>query len=266
MELDGRPVEPGTLAALALYNYGHFTSMLVDRGRVRGLSLHLRRLVADCRTLFDAELDAERVRALVRRACVEPLVVARVTVFAPELELGSPGRAARPRVLVSTRPASAGSDRASPLRLRTVRYQRDMPAVKHVGLFAAMWHRRAAQLAGFDDALFVDERGRVCEGTTWNIGFVVHEGLAGQEGAVVWPRADCLDGVTMRLLRDAGRPPSCTSDIDLPTVRRLRAAFVTNAAVGVRPLASIDDVSFVADDTTVAALGEAYAAVPAEDL
>src|SRR6266540_2864338 len=45
MELDGRPVDPAELATLALYNYGHFTSMRVDAGRVRGLTLHLDRLV-----------------------------------------------------------------------------------------------------------------------------------------------------------------------------------------------------------------------------
>jgi branched-subunit amino acid aminotransferase/4-amino-4-deoxychorismate lyase len=49
------------LARLALYNYGHFTTMRVDAGRVRGLSLHLRRLVNACRTVFDAELDPATV-------------------------------------------------------------------------------------------------------------------------------------------------------------------------------------------------------------
>lgn len=56
IELDGRPVDPARLAALALYNYGHFTSMRVDEGRVRGLSLHLQRLVRDCSALYDADL------------------------------------------------------------------------------------------------------------------------------------------------------------------------------------------------------------------
>lgn len=57
MELDGRSVTADELARLALYNYGHFTTMRVDAGRVRGLSLHLRRLVNGRRTVFDAELD-----------------------------------------------------------------------------------------------------------------------------------------------------------------------------------------------------------------
>lgn len=67
IELDGRPVTADDLASLALYNYGHFTSMLVSDGRVRGLSFHLRRLVNDCRTLFATDLDRSTVRKLVRR-------------------------------------------------------------------------------------------------------------------------------------------------------------------------------------------------------
>src|SRR5215208_4287170 len=104
MELDGRRVEVDDIATLALYNYGHFTSMRVEDGGVRGLSLHLERLSRDCRVLFDADLDTSLVRDLVRRACVVEPVTARVTVFAPAMDLGHPGGNLEPRVLVSTRP------------------------------------------------------------------------------------------------------------------------------------------------------------------
>lgn len=84
-ELNGLPASLDTVKTLALTNYGHFTSMRVDDNRVRGLTLHLERLVRDCRQLFDADLDPERVRHLVRHALVDhpqPIVV-RVTVFDP---------------------------------------------------------------------------------------------------------------------------------------------------------------------------------------
>ncbi|CAM5600180.1 hypothetical protein SGLAM104S_07946 [Streptomyces glaucescens] len=77
----------------------------------------------------------------------------------------------------------------------TVAYERDVPQVKHVGLFGALHARRTAQLAGYGDALFVDRDGRVSEGTTWNVGFV------DRDGTVVWPRAEVLPGVTMELLK-----------------------------------------------------------------
>ena len=65
--MDGVPVTADDLAALALVGYGHFTSMRLAGGRVRGLDLHLDRLVRDCETVFGARLDAGRVRELARR-------------------------------------------------------------------------------------------------------------------------------------------------------------------------------------------------------
>src|SRR5919205_4398221 len=81
-ELDGLPADLDQIKSLALTNYGHFTSMRVEGLRARGLSLHLSRLVRDCRWLFDAEFDPERVRNLIRHAVagVSGPFVVRVTV------------------------------------------------------------------------------------------------------------------------------------------------------------------------------------------
>jgi branched-subunit amino acid aminotransferase/4-amino-4-deoxychorismate lyase len=208
IELDGVPVDPEQLKALALYNYGHFTSMRVQDGGVRGLTLHLRRLVDDYRALFDAELDPDRVRRLVRHALrdVDRPTVVRVTVFDPQLDLANAGARARPRVLVTHRWASADDAPLPPLRVRSVRYRRDCPLVKHVGLFGMYQFRRAARRDGLDDVMFVDAASHVCEGATWNIGFI-------QGDEVVWPRAEVLPGVTMRLLQGTHqRRLGCTPD------------------------------------------------------
>src|SRR4051812_5394807 len=125
MELDGRPANAAELAALGLYNYGHFTSMLVADHRVRGLSLHLDRLVRDCRDLFDCDLDVDQVRGLVRRACGPSLTMVRVTIFAPNMELGAPGRVLVPEVLVTARRASQGQ--LPSVRLQLSRYERETP-------------------------------------------------------------------------------------------------------------------------------------------
>nr|BFE69862.1 hypothetical protein GCM10020092_031630 [Actinoplanes digitatis] len=56
------------IESLALTNYGHFTTMRVEDGRVRGLGMHLDRLVSDCATLFSAELCPANLRERIRGA------------------------------------------------------------------------------------------------------------------------------------------------------------------------------------------------------
>ncbi|MDS1271843.1 aminotransferase class IV family protein [Lipingzhangella sp. LS1_29] len=255
-ELDGVPVDIEQLTAVALTNMGHFTTLRVENQRVRGLSLHLDRLVRDCRRVFDAELDPQRVRELVRRAVAgsEEAVIVRVTIVDPALDLGHIGAAARPRVLVTTRGAPQGPP--SGLRLQSVTYRRDLPEVKHVGLFGAMHLRRRAQRGGFDDVVFTDPAGVFVEAATSNIGFV-----AG--ATVLWPRADCLPGVTMRLLQQTGGTHDTvplTRD-DLPGVD---AVFATNAAVGVRPVTAIDDIALPAEHPVFQTLATRYAELPSE--
>lgn len=249
------------LTALALGNYGHFTTMLVTDGRVRGLDLHLRRLVDDSRLLFDHDLDPDQIRVLVRRHAPTVPAAVRVTVFAPDLPLDRPSAPVRPVVAVTTRPAPAGVPSA--LRLVSVPYRRDLPSVKHVGLFGPVLHRRAAQRTGADDAVFVDARSRLSEGPTWNIGFV------DADGTVVWPAADCLAGVTMRLLDRACRaagPATARRHVDLTDTRRMRAAFVTNAAVGVRPVAALDTTCYDPEYPVLHELARRYLAVPDDTL
>lgn len=262
IELEGRPAEPAELAALGLYNYGHFTSMLVSASGVRGFGLHLSRLTTDCRELFGADLDTDRVRLLVRRAldrCDLPTVV-RVTVFAPDLGLSHPAGQFEPQILVTARTAPV--DAVAPLRLMTTAYVRDLPRVKSVGLFATMRHRRNAQRAGFDDVLFTDPDGVVSEGATWNIGFVVGD-------TVLWPDADVLPGVTMRLVREAAQElevPARSTTVGLADLPAMEAAFVTNAAVGVRPISAINASSYPTENRIIDALRSAYERVPAEPI
>ncbi|GAA4919203.1 aminotransferase class IV [Streptomyces coeruleoprunus] len=258
-ELNGQPADAGAVRALALANYGHFTTFRVDDGRVRGLALHLERLERDCRAVFGADLDTARVRAYVRHALRErggdsPLV--RVSVFDPGLDIGRPASAGEPHVLVTTRPGAPAG--LPPLRVGTVPYVRDLAAVKHVGLFGALHARRRAQLDGYDDALFHGPDGRVTEGPTWNAGFV--DG----EGRVVLPEGDVLPGVTLELIR---RQYACVArPVTVAEARGMRAGFATSTGIGVRALASVDGRPLATDDPVLGALRETYERVPGDPL
>ncbi|MFI1443285.1 aminotransferase class IV family protein [Streptomyces fructofermentans] len=256
-ELNGRPVTPDAALTLALTNYGHFTSMRVDDQRVRGLNRHLERLVGDCRTVFGAELDQELVRGYVRQAagCLSGSFVVRVTIFDPTVEMGRPDKANTPSVLVTTRPAADLP--MPPLRVKSTRYERDVPTVKHLGLFGALHARRAALLDGYDDALFVGPDGRISEGGTWNVGFI-------GEGGVVWPKADVLPGVTMALLQEGGQHH--TGPVSLVDAQNMHAAFATNTTIGVRAIACIDDVGMATEHPLLTELRETYLAISGEKL
>lgn len=147
-----------------------------------------------------------------------------------------------------------------PLRLKSVIYQRELPEIKHVGLLGTIYHRRLVQLAGFDDVLFMDSSGRVAEGATWKIGFIEGDRL-------VWPQASRLPGVTMRRVTDCATElgiRSSTETVGRADLRRMRAAFITNAAVGVRSVAAIDGVPFDPMSDMIRQLRDAYTAVRGE--
>lgn len=257
MELDGSPATLEQVRALALTNYGHFTSMLVENNRVRGLSLHLDRLARDSRYLFAADLDIDRVRQFVRGAlhdAIQPTVI-RVTVYDPALDLGAVGGDAEPHVLVTAR--SAPRSTPPPLRLQAVSYQRDVPTVKHVGLFGALHCRREAQRQGFDDALFLNPDGTISEIATSNVGFI-------RDRELIWPRSEWLSGVTMRLLHQALDEPVTSKALTLADLAGMDAAFATNAVSGIRAVASVDGTTWPADHNLIAELRELYEDIPGE--
>ncbi len=257
-ELNGAQVTPEALQSLGLVNYGHFTSMRVDDQRIRGLSQHLDRLVHDCRVIFDSYLDRDQLRELIRHAIADKpgSFVVRVTIFDPDLQLGRLGAEAKPSVLITTRSAAAWPP--AQMRVQSAVYQRDLPEVKHVGLFGALWHRRNAELNGYDDALFVDASSFVSEGATWNIGFFDGD-------RVVWPSGDILPGITMRLLKQV-HDHTITAPVSYRDIPGMRAAFAANTAIGVRAISAIDNIRLPGSDPIIDMLRKEYLEIPGERL
>ncbi|MEU6642908.1 aminotransferase class IV [Saccharomonospora sp. NPDC046836] len=252
-ELNGSPATAEQLAVSAVAGYGHFTTMQVRAGRVRGVDAHLRRLATATRTLFGTDLDTGLVRTYLRRAVSgADAVTARVTV----LSLATPRGAAapvEPDVLVTLRAPSEPS--TVPVRLRSVRHERVLPEVKHVGTFDLFHHTREAQRAGYDDALFVNAAGFVSEVSVWNIGFFDGE-------RVLWPDAPKLAGTTQLLLEHglaALGVPTRTLPVSPAAARAERSAFLCNSADPARPVAAIDDTPLTIDHALTDLLTRAFA-------
>lgn len=256
--LNGSMASAHDLECLALTNYGHFTSMRVeDDGGIRGLTLHLSRLSQDSETVFGVRLKPGRVLEELRLAISQqncPITV-RVTVFDPQLTMNAISDPATPQLLITTRPA--GHMPPPPLTAKSFTFSRDMPLVKHIGLFNQLHLRRAAQVAGFGDAVFVEPDGSFSEGATWNLGFIDADGL------VVWPDGPALPGTTMRLLQ-AAHGDTVVRPVTRDLLPQMRAAFATNVSVGVRSIRAIDDVEFDVDHSALDLLRKVYAEVPTE--
>ncbi|HWD03025.1 MAG TPA: aminotransferase class IV [Amycolatopsis sp.] len=249
-ELNG--ADPGAVQLPAAY--GHFTAMQVRDGRVRGLGHHLERLTTSTRRLFGSELDADLVRGYVRRLVAgRGALSVRVLVFSRS---GEDDAAMTPEVLVRTGPPHEHV--ADPIRLRSVRYRRDLPDVKHTGTFGLIYHSRQAVLAGYDDALFIDHSGHISEASIWNVGFL--DGTT-----VVWPEAAVLPGITYLVLREqlaAAGIRQVTRRVHPRELPGFDAVFLTNSETFGRPVASVDGVALRSSPAAVWMLSEVYETAP----
>jgi branched-subunit amino acid aminotransferase/4-amino-4-deoxychorismate lyase len=238
VELDGRPVDAETLWSTTS-RFGHFTAMQVRSGRTRGLALHLRRLEAANRELFDAPLDGERVRGLIRHALGD-VEDASVRVYVHEAD-------PEPAIVVTVRDPGGVT---SPQRLMSVRYQRPDAHLKHLATGQA-YYLRLAQRSAFDDALLTADDGLVSETAIANVGFLDSDGI-------VWPDAPLLAGITMQLLER--ELPSRRARVRLEDIASFEGAFLSNAR-GVAVVSDVDGATLRAGAPRLQAVADAYDAV-----
>ncbi|MFI1255473.1 aminotransferase class IV family protein [Streptomyces netropsis] len=225
VQRNGRAVTAEQLAPLAFAGYAHFTAMQVRGGLVRGLDLHLERLRSASVELFGRAWPDDRVRSCLRAALeAGPADLSlTATVYSPTGEFTADEADTEPEMLVRTGPAASGPE--GPLTLATVEYERVLPAMKHVGEVAKTYFLRQAVGQGFDDAAFVDRRGRLSEGSIWNLAFW-------DGAAVVWPDADMLGGTTMGIVRrqlDRLGVPQRVQEVTLTDLPALAGAVVMNS-------------------------------------
>lgn len=260
--IDGRPAEVSDLSHFVLSNYGAFTSMQVENGGVRGLDLHLARLEAEAVELFGVAVPEALLRERMRQALDgrSGRFSLRVNLFSDAISLRSPAAVVQPRVLTTL--SSPASPLTKSLRLKTQIYAREVPHLKHAATFGLTRARRLAVQGGFDDALFVDPKGRISEGSIWNIGFI-------QGDALVWPEAAMLVGTGQGLLQrgavEAGWN-SISRPIHLSELADFDAAFICNAATPACAVAGIDGHEFASSDAVMPRLNDFWRSNPCQTI
>ncbi|QDY77214.1 aminotransferase class IV family protein [Streptomyces qinzhouensis] len=256
--LNGRPATASELAPLAFAGHAHFTAIQVRDRRIRGLDLHLDRLRSASEELYGRALPDDRIRELLRAAVAGgPADLSlTVTVYSAEGEFTPSDPDADLHVLVSTAPPANGP--RGPLSLATVPYERPLPGIKHVGEIAKTYYPRRVAPLGFDDAAFLDSRGRFSEASIWNL--VFWDGTS-----VVWPVAEMLRGTMMGTVRrqlDHLGVPQTDREVTPADLTSLAGAAVLNSWTPAVPVHRIAATPLPAAVDFIALLHRAHQAEP----
>jgi branched-chain amino acid aminotransferase len=206
---DGRLV-PWRDAKLHVLSHGlHYASGVFEgeraySGNVFKLGAHTERLMASARILgFEIPFPAAAIEA----ACNEVLAAngqreayVRPIAWRGAEQLSVSAQATKIHLAIATWawPNLFGDDRMKGVRLGIAEWKRPSPdtaptAAKAAGLYMiGTLSKHKAEAEGFDDALMLDWRGQVAEGTGANIFFVF-------DGELHTPTPDCfLNGITRR--------------------------------------------------------------------
>ena len=259
--IDGRPATTEDLACQALVNYSAYTSFRVEHGAARGLDLHLARLEQAAVELFgESPGEAELRRLMAQAVAGRDACWLRVSLFSPEIGHRNPSFVGRPRVMtvVSPPPSPLGSG----LKVTVIPYVREAAHLKHTATLGLIRARRAARAAGFDDALFADDHGRLSEGSLWNIGFI-------QAGGVVWPEAPMLRGVTQALIArglDRAGVRQTIRPVHRDDLAGFDGAFLCNSATPAGAIAAIDAHRFQTDPAMLEAIQQAWSEAPPQTI
>ncbi|GIF96109.1 aminotransferase class IV [Catellatospora citrea] len=244
VEIDGGAADEAALALIEHRAWGHFTAMQVREGRTRGLDLHLTRLQAAHRAMYDLEIDAEQIRDRVRHA-LDGIPDASVRVYGYWNGLIVTVR--RPEQM-PTRPHAMSSQH----------FQRPLAGFKHPGSGAAQgYFLDRALAAGFDEALLVGADGTVAEGAITNVGFW-------RAGTIVWPDAPALPGITMLVLRRALAAHGVTqgrASVRLADLAEYDGMFLCNSR-GWAPVDRVDDTPVPVPVEMTEAIARAYDSAP----
>lgn len=233
-----------------LYGDGLFEGIRVRAGRVFRIEQHLRRLQLGARFLGLAlPFEAERMASLVTdavRAFGRKEAYVRLLVTRGEGPLGvDPTTCKKPTVICIAAEIAlySAEQRARGLSMLTSSYRRPNPdaqevAVKTLNYLGSALAKQEARQRGADEALLLNQSGRVAEASVANV-FVVHGGTLSTPPAI----DGCLEGINRgAVLEIASSLGFSVAERSLGR-RDLLAAdevFLTGSGAGVVGVSSLD--------------------------
>lgn len=258
------------------YASGVFEGERAYSGNIFKLRAHTERLIASGRILgFEIPYSADEIddacRAVVAANGLTDAYV-RPLAWRGTEQLSVSAQQTKIHLMVATWawPNLFGDDRMKGVALDIASWKRPHPetaptASKAAGLYMiGTLAKHEAEAKGFNDALMLDWRGYVSEGTGANVFFVLN-------GELHTPTPDCfLDGITRRVVMSLARNRQYTvveRHIMPDEMAKASEVFLVGTAAEVTPVRQIGDLHFTPGDITRTLLADFEALVrksPAE--
>jgi len=241
------------------YASGVFEGERAYSGNIFKLRAHTNRLIASAKILgFDIPYTAEQIDA----ACNEVVkangltdAYVRPLAWRGTEQLSVSAQQTRIHLMIATWawPNLFGDDRMKGVTLDIAQWKRPHPetaptASKAAGLYMiGTLAKHEAEAKGFNDALMLDWRGQVAEGTGANVFFVFN-------GEVHTPIPDCfLDGITRRVVMSLARRHQykvVERKIMPEEIANASEVFLVGTAAEVTPVRQIGDLHFTPGEVT----------------
>jgi len=230
-----------------LYGYGLFETMRAYSGRIFRLDSHLERLSKSAQ-LLGLPLDAFNIK----NACYDTLKAnklddarIRLTASIGEGEaIPDPPRNPRPTVLVAatsyTPPLAGAYLKGYKTVVSSIRQNSQSPLsrLKTVNYLNQMLAKREAKEKGAAEAILLNERGLLCEGSTSNI-FLVSRGTL----ITPYEESGCLPGVTRQVVVELAQELGlkvAEREVRLEELLNAGEAFLTSSLTELMPLTEVN--------------------------
>ena len=231
-----------------LYGYGLFETMRAYTGHIFRLEKHLERLSQSAKLLGLPVIASDLKKACHNTMKANKLKDARIrlTVSIGEGE-ATPDvpKHPKPTVLVTAARYVPLSDEICRKGYRAVvstidrDSQSPLSHLKSANYLNSILARREARAAGADEAILLNERGFLCEGSTSNI-FLV------SSGKLITPDVEsgCLPGITRQVVIELARGLGTSiseREVKLEELLHADEAFLTNSIMELMPLAEVNN-------------------------
>lgn len=239
-----------------LTGHGIFETIKVTHSAPQWFDQHFERLTRSAHQLGLISPDRSTVESAISRLLEKnQLIEARLRITLTGRPAPFPQRSDNPTLAITTGPLPVYPNTATVMTVPFTRNETGaLTGIKSISYGENLLALQYAQERGFDEAIFTNTKGHLCEGATTNIFLVIGDRLLTPN-----LKSGCLPGTTRcRVLKQAKHLgiPCKETEIPLP-LSEVDAAFLTSSLRGIQPIRKFDDRVITTSHSVIAQLREA---------